>query len=52
MAMLSRVTQITKDGATETTYKIGAIPVIISLIAAAGSFGNFLVNYGVLHRWS
>ena len=52
MAMLSRMTQTTKNGAIETTYMIGAVPVIITLLGAVGSFGNFLVNLGVHRQWS
>jgi hypothetical protein len=51
MAMLSRVTETTDKGATETTYEIGGLPIFISLLAAVGSFGNFLVNLGLHYHW-
>ncbi len=52
MPMLARVTQTNDKGVTKTTYNIGAFPTIISLIAAAGSFCNFLVNLGAHRHWS
>jgi hypothetical protein len=59
MAILSRVTQTTDRGVTKTTYEIGRLPTAVtviatacSIVAAVGSFGNFLVNLGAHRDWS
>jgi hypothetical protein len=58
MPMLSRVTETIDKGVTKTTYEIGPLPTTITLIATAcsivaaiGSFGNFLVNLGLHYHW-
>ena len=51
LALARVTTRQTDNGGTETTYLASGFTVFVSLVAAVGSFGNFLVNYGVLHRW-
>jgi hypothetical protein len=34
-----------------TTYNVGWIPIAISLLAAAGTFGNFALNLGIHFNW-
>ena len=38
--------------AKEISYEFGWLPILISLFAAAGSFGNFYLNLAAkLHWW-
>ena len=55
MQLLSQVNERTNGGVTTRTYEVGTVPAIVTAviagIAAAGSFGNFLINLGVLHKF-
>jgi hypothetical protein len=46
MRLLTRV-----SGGVATTYDLGLYPIIISGFAAAGTFGNFLLNLGIHFKW-
>jgi hypothetical protein len=41
-------------GETTRTFEVGTVPAIVTAViagfAAAGSFGNFLINLGVLSK--
>jgi hypothetical protein len=54
MQFLSKVTEKTVEAVTTRTYEIGTFPAVVTAtiagFAAAGSFGNFLLNFGVLHK--
>jgi hypothetical protein len=55
MQLLSQVSERTNGGVTTRTYEVGNVPAIVTAviagIAAAGSFGSFLINLGVLHKF-
>lgn len=54
MPLFTRLTQRTGDG-VRTTYTLGTVPAVITVIisgfAAAGTFGNFLLNLGIHFKW-
>jgi hypothetical protein len=54
MQLIKQVSKRVDGETTTNTLEVGNVPAIVTAIiagfAAAGSFGNFLINLGILHK--
>jgi hypothetical protein len=51
MRLLTRATRLGVNGREETTYNLALFPIVISALAATGTFGNFFLNLGIHFKW-
>jgi hypothetical protein len=51
LQMLRRVTRPADGGGEEISYQVTFLPILISAIAATGTFGNFFLNLGIRLTW-
>jgi hypothetical protein len=46
-----RIQRSLKDGREETRYEISWFPIVVSVFAATGTFGNFILQVGIRAHW-